>query len=100
LKERERIVNRKVKGLHLEEIASAEASSKAGGEIRRDTLDELFPVLRAGSTALLLLDDPPTDAPVRRRDSIGRAAARTRIREDLGFKPKFPRLADAIAAGA
>jgi hypothetical protein len=22
------------------------------------------------------------------------------IREDLGFKPKFPRLADAIAAGA
>ncbi len=23
-----------------------------------------------------------------------------RIREDLGFKPKFPRLADAIAAGA
>jgi hypothetical protein len=24
----------------------------------------------------------------------------SRIREDLGFKPKFPRLADAIAAGA
>lgn len=23
-----------------------------------------------------------------------------RIREDLGFKPKFPRLADVIAAGA
>jgi nucleoside-diphosphate-sugar epimerase len=23
-----------------------------------------------------------------------------RIREDLGFKPKYPRLADAIAAGA
>jgi UDP-glucose 4-epimerase len=23
-----------------------------------------------------------------------------RIREDLGFRPKFPRLADAMAAGA
>jgi UDP-glucose 4-epimerase len=23
-----------------------------------------------------------------------------RVREDLGFKPRFPRLADAIAAGA
>ena len=23
-----------------------------------------------------------------------------RIREDLGFRPKFPRLADAVAAGA
>jgi UDP-glucose 4-epimerase len=23
-----------------------------------------------------------------------------RIREDLGFKPKYPRLADAVAAGA
>jgi hypothetical protein len=38
---------------------------------------------------------PRADGPKRTTRWIGR-----RIREDLGFKPKYPRLADAIAAGA
>ena len=31
--------------------------------------------------------------------SLELCACRAKLREDLGFKPKFPRLADAITAG-
>jgi UDP-glucose 4-epimerase len=43
---------------------------------------------------------PPPDGSSTERARAFALLDGRRIREDLGFKPKFPRLADAIAAGA
>ncbi len=42
---------------------------------------------------------PPDGSEAERARAFGAHLDGRRIREDLGFKPKFPRLADAIAAG-
>jgi len=43
---------------------------------------------------------PPDGSNAERARAFDAVLDGTRIREDLGFKPKYPRLADAIAAGA
>jgi UDP-glucose 4-epimerase len=43
---------------------------------------------------------PPDGSNAERARAFDSLMDGSRIREDLGFKPKFPRLADAIAAGA
>ena len=43
---------------------------------------------------------PPDGSNAERARAFDALLDGRRIREDLGFKPKFPRLADAIAAGA
>ncbi len=43
---------------------------------------------------------PPDGSNAERAGAFDAVLDGSRIREDLGFKPKFPRLADAIAAGA
>jgi UDP-glucose 4-epimerase len=43
---------------------------------------------------------PPDGSNAERARAFAAVLDGTRIREDLGFKPQFPRLADAIAAGA
>jgi UDP-glucose 4-epimerase len=43
---------------------------------------------------------PPDGSDAERARAFDTLLDGRRIREDLGFKPKFPRLADAIAAGA
>ena len=43
---------------------------------------------------------PPDGADAERARAFDVVLDGRRIREDLGFKPRFPRLADAIAAGA
>ena len=45
-------------------------------------------------------DPPPDGSNAERARAFETLLDGTRIREDLGFKPEFPRLADAIAAGA
>ena len=43
---------------------------------------------------------PPDGSNAERALAFDAAIDGSRIREDLGFQPKYPRLADAIAAGA
>ena len=43
---------------------------------------------------------PPSGADAERARAFDALMDGRRIREDLGFKPRYPRLADAIAAGA
>ena len=43
---------------------------------------------------------PPDGSNAERARAFDALLDGSRIREDLGFKPEFPRLADAIAAGA
>jgi nucleoside-diphosphate-sugar epimerase len=43
---------------------------------------------------------PPDGSDAERARAFDVVLDGRRIREDLGFKPRFPRLADAIAAGA
>jgi len=43
---------------------------------------------------------PPDGSDAERARAFDALLDGGRIREDLGFRPKFPRLADAIAAGA
>jgi nucleoside-diphosphate-sugar epimerase len=43
---------------------------------------------------------PPDGSDAERARAFDTLLDGRRIREDLGFKPTFPRLADAIAAGA
>jgi uncharacterized protein YbjT (DUF2867 family) len=43
---------------------------------------------------------PPDGSNAERAHAFDALMDGRRIREDLGFRPKFPRLADAIAAGA
>ena len=44
--------------------------------------------------------EPPDGSQAERARDFDAVLDGRRIREDLGFKPKFPRLADALAAGA
>jgi len=43
---------------------------------------------------------PPDGSDAERARAFSALLDGRRIREDLGFEPEFPRLADAIAAGA
>ena len=57
----------------------------------------------APSLALLFAavgEPPPDGSNAERARAFDAVLDGRRIREDLGFKPKFPRLADAIAVGA
>jgi UDP-glucose 4-epimerase len=55
------------------------------------TLAELFASVGA---------PPPNGSDAERARAFDAPLDGRRLREDLGFKPKFPRLADAVAAGA
>jgi len=46
------------------------------------------------------VNDPPDGSDAGRARAFDALLDGRRIREDLGFKPKFPRLGDAIDAGA
>jgi nucleoside-diphosphate-sugar epimerase len=53
------------------------------------------------ATLFASVDQPPPDgSDTERARAFDALLDGRRIREDLGFRPKFPRLADAIAAGA
>jgi hypothetical protein len=45
-------------------------------------------------------EPPPDGSTAERARAFDALMDGSRVREDLGFKPRFPRLADAIAAGA
>ena len=86
---------------HHEDIAQAVARVlDAGSPLHRiyNVVDDEAPSL---ATLFASAGAPPPDGSnAERARAFESLLDGRRIREDLGFKPKFPRLADAIAAGA